>query len=101
MQCLESIHEKVKSTFSRHSKKGLPDKLPALPEPPQSTAPALRMRGIHKRFPGVHALSDVDLEIAAGEVVAIIGENGAGKSTFLYNKFALSLFLTRGMAGKL
>jgi ribose transport system ATP-binding protein len=45
--------------------------------------PVLQMRGIEKRFGGVHALKGVDFEIAAGEVVALAGENGAGKSTLM------------------
>ena len=44
-------------------------------------APAVAMRGITKRFPGVVANDDVDLEVAVGEVHALLGENGAGKST--------------------
>src|SRR4051794_36997307 len=44
-------------------------------------APALALRGITKRFPGVLANDRVDLEVAAGEVHALLGENGAGKST--------------------
>jgi len=41
------------------------------------------MKGITKQFPGVLALDDVDLELGSGEVLAIIGENGAGKSTMM------------------
>ena len=43
--------------------------------------PAVTLRGVTKRFPGVIANADVDLEIYAGEVHALLGENGAGKST--------------------
>lgn len=43
----------------------------------------VQMRDIVKRFPGVLALDHVDLEIRKGEVLALIGENGAGKSTII------------------
>ena len=43
----------------------------------------LAMRGITKRFPGVLALSEVDFDVAAGEIHALMGENGAGKSTLV------------------
>jgi simple sugar transport system ATP-binding protein/ribose transport system ATP-binding protein len=42
----------------------------------------LAARGITKRFGGVRALSDVSLEIDEGTIHALVGENGAGKSTF-------------------
>ena len=47
------------------------------------TAPALRMRGITKSFPGIRALTNVALEVGQGSVHAIVGENGAGKSTLM------------------
>ena len=46
-------------------------------------SPVLRLAGISKSFPGVRALSDVQLDLYAGEVTALIGENGAGKSTIV------------------
>ncbi|MGF3056226.1 sugar ABC transporter ATP-binding protein [Microbacterium sp. YY-01] len=45
--------------------------------------PVLRVEGISKGFPGVQALSDVHLEVNAGEVLVLVGENGAGKSTLM------------------
>ena len=44
---------------------------------------AIRMTGVSKNFGGVRALSDVDLEVHAGEIHALLGGNGAGKSTIL------------------
>ena len=41
----------------------------------------LQMKGIHKYFATVHVLQGVDFELRAGEVHALLGENGAGKST--------------------
>jgi ribose transport system ATP-binding protein len=43
----------------------------------------LRTKNITKKFPGVTALENVNLQIDAGKVTAIIGENGAGKSTLM------------------
>ncbi|PLU66257.1 ABC transporter ATP-binding protein, partial [Sinorhizobium medicae] len=57
---------------------------------PQSLAPpaspaiaALRADGLVKIYGSITVLSDVTLDIRAGEVHAIIGENGAGKSTLM------------------
>ena len=49
-----------------------------------STGPILRLRGVGRRFGGVQALRDIDLEVAYGERRAILGPNGAGKTT-LFN----------------
>ena len=43
----------------------------------------LRLRGIRKAFPGVVALDGVDFDLRPGEVHVLLGENGAGKSTFV------------------
>jgi putative multiple sugar transport system ATP-binding protein len=43
----------------------------------------LEMRGIGKTFPGVRALSDVNLVVNQGEIHGVVGENGAGKSTLM------------------
>ena len=48
-----------------------------------TTAPAIEARGIHKSFGSNHVLRGVDLSVATGEVVAIIGRSGSGKSTLL------------------
>ena len=49
-----------------------------------SSAPAVLVsaRGISKQFAGVEVLRDVDLDLYVGEIHALLGENGAGKSTF-------------------
>lgn len=45
------------------------------------SVPVLSLRGVAKSFPGVKALQGVDLDLYPGQVTALVGENGAGKST--------------------
>ncbi|HTZ52219.1 MAG TPA: sugar ABC transporter ATP-binding protein [Spirochaetia bacterium] len=47
------------------------------------TVPILEAHQVRKRYPGVQALDGVDFRLEAGEVRALIGKNGAGKSTFV------------------
>src|SRR3954467_302971 len=49
----------------------------------QGTQPVLSLRGISKTFGAVAALTDVDFDVAPGQVVALVGDNGAGKSTLV------------------
>lgn len=48
-----------------------------------ATAPALVLRNLSKTFGGAHALRQVDLTVAAGEVHGLLGQNGSGKSTLI------------------
>jgi ABC-type sugar transport system ATPase subunit len=48
-----------------------------------SAEPLLRLRGISKHFGAVHALDDINLDIPAGQVTALAGDNGAGKSVLV------------------
>jgi glutamate transport system ATP-binding protein len=48
---------------------------------PTNGAPLVRLAGVNKWFGDLHVLQDVDLTIARGEVVVVIGPSGSGKST--------------------
>ena len=47
------------------------------------TTPFLRTRGLTRHFGPVRALTDISLDVRGGEVLALVGENGAGKSTMM------------------
>ncbi|WP_432277326.1 amino acid ABC transporter ATP-binding protein [Klenkia sesuvii] len=49
--------------------------------PAPTAPPMVRLRGVQKHFGALHVLRDVDLDVAAGEVVVVVGPSGSGKST--------------------
>ena len=49
----------------------------------RTDVPLWELRGIYKRFPGVQALEDVSMTIREGQIHALVGENGCGKSTLV------------------
>ncbi len=56
-----------------------------------SDSPLVEIRGLSKRFHGVQALDNVDLDIERGRIIGLLGANGAGKSTLLRHIIGLYL----------
>ena len=52
-------------------------------------ATMLRMQGISKSFGAVHANRSIDLDVAAGRIVGLLGENGSGKTTLMNILFGM------------
>jgi branched-chain amino acid transport system ATP-binding protein len=50
---------------------------------PDTETPVLEVRGLGRRFGGLHAVADLSFSVPPGQVVGVIGPNGAGKSTFV------------------
>jgi glutamate transport system ATP-binding protein len=46
-----------------------------------SDVPMISMKGVNKHFGSLHVLKDIDLDVAAGQVVVVLGPSGSGKST--------------------
>ena len=69
--------------LSRWSQKMTTPSTPLSQAPPKTGTPILEARGLNRSFGHVRALNNADFDIYPGEVVALIGDNGAGKSTMV------------------
>jgi simple sugar transport system ATP-binding protein len=47
------------------------------------TAPILSLKGVNKSFGPIDVLHDINISLRAGEVLCLLGDNGAGKSTVI------------------
>jgi simple sugar transport system ATP-binding protein len=65
------------------------DVAPAASPADAGGTPAVELRGITKRFPGVVANHDIHLSVRRGSIHAIVGENGAGKSTLMKTLYGM------------
>ena len=63
--------------------RGTCDKVPLMPDQTTTPGPVLAARSVSKSYGGVAAVQNVTLEFPTGSVTAIVGDNGAGKSTFI------------------
>src|ERR1700684_1324019 len=79
-------HRRTESmSTSEHLADGQPENV----ESSDGSGPLLRLEGISKRFGPVRALTGVSLDIPAGKVTALIGDNGAGKSSLIQTSSGL------------
>ncbi|MCA9712081.1 MAG: ATP-binding cassette domain-containing protein, partial [Myxococcales bacterium] len=65
-------------THFPHRPAGTGDRMALAPE---TTAPAVEVRDLHKRYGSLEAVAGIDFEVGAGETFGFLGPNGAGKST--------------------
>jgi branched-chain amino acid transport system permease protein len=78
------------------SRGGFADVLAPTGKPVDRSQPLLEIRGLSKSFGGIRAVAGLDLTVMPGSIVAVIGPNGSGKTTF----FNLVTGLTRPDAGR-